>query len=601
TYQLSGTVLLNGINPTSSCTSASRATVRFTDSAQGYAFSYDVPCPVGGGASGAPFAFSGAIFPGTYRVTVAGGLSNLPTQQYVISESFPVTGNVLNQSLNVSTFQASGTVLLNGINPTSSCTSASRATVRFTDSAKGYAFSYDVPCPVGGGASGAPFNFSGAIFPGTYRVTVAGGLSNLPTEQYVISEAFPVASDVLNQTLNVTTFQAGGTVLLNGINPTSSCTSASRATVRFTDSTKGYAFAYDVPCPVGGGASGAPFNFSGAIFPGTYRVTVAGGLSNLPTVQYVISEAFPVTGNVLSQSLNVVTHQASGTVLLNGINPTSSCTSASRATVRFTDSTKGYAFSYDVACPVGGGASGAPFTFSGAIFPGTYRVTVAGGLSNLPTQQYVISEAFPVAGDVLNQSLNVVTHQASGTVLLNGINPTSSCTSASRATVRFTDSTKGYAFSYDVPCPVGGGASGAPFNFSGAIFPGTYRITVAGGLSNLPTVQYVISESFAVTSDVLNQSLNVITFQAAGTVLLNGATPTSSCTSASRATVRFTDSVKGYAFSFDVPCPVGGGASGAPFTFSGLLFPGRYLVTVAGGLSNLPTQQYVAVTTLVVP
>ena len=45
-------------------------------------------------------------------------------------------------------------------------------------------------------------------------------------------------------------------------------------------------------------------------------------------------------------------------------------------------------------------------------------------------------------------------------------------------------------------------------------------VTVAGGLSNLPTVQYVISESFPVTSDVLNQSLNVITFQAAGTVLL---------------------------------------------------------------------------------
>ena len=69
-----------------------------------------------------------------------------------------------------------------------------------------------------------------------------------------------------------------------------------------------------------------------------------------------------------------------------------------------------------------------------------------------------------------------------------------------------------------------------------------------------------------------------------------------------RATVRFTDSVKGYAFSYDVPCPtVGGGASGAPFTFSGAIFPGTYRVTVAGGLSNLPTVQYVAITTLVVP
>ena len=601
THQVSGTVLLNGMNPTSSCSSVSRATVRFTDAERGYAFSYDVPCPNGGGASGAPFAFSGAIFPGTYRVTVSGGLSNLPTQQYVISESFPVTGDVVNQSLNVVTHQAAGTVLLNGVNPTSSCSSVSRATVRFTDAVKGYNFSYDVPCPVGGGASGAPFTFTGAIFPGTYRVTVSGGLSNLPSQQYVISEAFPVTANVIGQTLNVVTHQAGGTVLLNGATPTSSCSSVSRATVRFTDSVKGYNFSYDVPCPNGGGASGAPFTFTGAIFPGTYRVTVSGGLSNLPTQQYVISESFPVSSDVLNQSLDVITHQAGGTVLLNGANPTSSCSSVSRATVRFTDSVKGYNFSYDVPCPVGGGASGAPFTFSGAIFPGTYRVTVSGGLSNLPTQQYVISESFPVTSNVTGQTLDVITFQAGGTVLLNGVNPTSSCSSVSRATVRFTDVVKGYAFSYDVPCPNGGGASGAPFTFTGAIFPGTYRVTVAGGLSNLPTQQYVISESFPVSTNVTGQTLNVITYQAGGTVLLNGATPTSSCSSVSRATVRFTDSVKGYSFSYDVPCPNGGGASGAPFTFTGAIFPGRYLVTVAGGLSNLPTQQYVAITTLVVP
>ena len=95
--------------------------------------------------------------------------------------------------------------------------------------------------------------------------------------------------------------------------------------------------------------------------------------------------------------------------------------------------------------------------------------------------------------------------------------------------------------------------------------------------------------------------LNVLTYQVSGTVLLNGATPTSTCSSADRATVRFEDAVRGYVFAYTIPCPPGGGASGAPFTFSGAIFPGSYRVTVTGGLSNLPTQSYVAVWTLVVP
>ncbi|MDP1914740.1 MAG: hypothetical protein Q8L14_00755 [Myxococcales bacterium] len=600
TFQATGTVLLNGMTPTSACSSAVRATVRFTEAAKGYSFAYDVPCPPGGGATGAPFTFSGAIYPGTYRVTVSGGFSNMPSQSFVVHEALPVTGNV-NPTLNVVTHQAGGTVLLNGINPTSACSSAVRATVRFTDSAKGYAFAYDVACPPGGGATGAPFTFNGPIFPGTYRVTVSGGFSNLPSQPFVISESFPVAGDVLGQTLNVVTHQAGGTVLLNGANPTSACSSAVRATVRFTDSAKGYTFAYDVACPPGGGATGAPFTFSGAIYPGTYRVTVSGGFSNLPSQPFVISESFSVTGDVLGQSLNVVTHQAGGTVLLNGANPTSACSSAVRATVRFTDALKGYAFAYDVACPPGGGATGAPFTFSGAIYPGTYRVTVSGGFSNLPSQPFVINEAFPVTGAVLNQVLDVITFQAGGTVLLNGVNPTSACSSAVRATVRFTDDVKGYAFAYDVACPPGGGATGAPFTFSGAIYPGTYRVTVGGGFSNLPSQQYVVSTAFPVAGNVLAQTLNVLTVPSSGSVLLNGFNPTSACSSAVRATVRFTDAAKGYSFAYDVACPPGGGATGAPFTFSGPLFPGTYVVTVTGGFSNLPSQPYLAISALIVP
>ncbi|MBL8921430.1 MAG: hypothetical protein JNJ54_21400, partial [Myxococcaceae bacterium] len=358
----------------------------------------------------------------------------------------------------------------------------------------------------------------------------------------------------------------------------------------------------------GGSAGGAGGSAGGAVAGGAAGGAVAGGSAGgsgtcSPACPggYACSSGACTGGNVNGLVLNVITHQVSGRVLLNGLPPTSTCLSASRATVRFTEATRGYTFDYVIPCPPGGGAMGTPFDFSGTIFPGTYRVTVAGNVSNLPSQSYVVAEAFPVTGDVLNQSLNVLTYQAGGTVLLNGVTPTSTCLSASRATVRFADATRGYTFDYVIPCPSGGGAAGTPFAWSGPIFPGTYRVTVAGNVSNLPSQSYVIAEALPVTGDALNQSLNVLTYQAGGTVLLNGLTPTSTCLSASRATVRFADAARGYTFDYVIPCPSGGGAAGTPFTFSGPIFPGRYLVTVAGNVSTLPTQQYVAVTALVVP
>ena len=36
-----------------------------------------------------------------------------------------------------------------------------------------------------------------------------------------------------------------------------------------------------------------------------------------------------------------------------------------------------------------------------------------------------------------------------------------------------------------------------PFTFSGTVYPGTYRITVTGGLSSLPGASYVAYESLS--------------------------------------------------------------------------------------------------------
>ena len=70
----------------------------------------------------------------------------------------------------------------------------------------------------------------------------------------------------------------------------------------------------------------------------------------------------------------------------------------------------------------------------------------------------------------------------SGTVTLNGAQPTSTCNNSDRAMVNFDDATNGYHIGIPVPC---NGAT-SPFTFTGSVYPGTYRVSVAGGFSSLP-------------------------------------------------------------------------------------------------------------------
>ncbi len=341
------------------------------DSQRGYTFNISVPC--NGGSSA--FTFTGAVYPGTYRVSVIGGLSNLPQgTPYIANQALTVSGNLSNLTLNVQAHTVSGVVTLNGSQPTSTCSSADRATVRFEDASRGYTFNIAVPC--NGGTT--PFTFNGSVYPGDYRVSVIGGLSNLPQgTPFIANQALTVSGNVSNLTLNVQSFTVSGVVTLNGAQPTSTCSSADRATVRMEDSQRGYTF--NIPVPCNGGSS--VFTFTGAVYPGTYRVSVIGGLSNLPQgTPYIANQALTVSGNLSNVTLNVQAISIAGTVTLNGAQPTSTCSSADRAIVRFEDASRGYTFNISVPC--NGGSSA--FTFSGSVYPGTYRVSVIGGLSNLP-------------------------------------------------------------------------------------------------------------------------------------------------------------------------------------------------------------------------
>lgn len=495
TASVGGTVTLNGAAPMTlaACTgndTAAKATVHLSDATDGYQFDLDVPC------SAADFAWGGVVYPGKYVVSVAGSRSftDLPEAPFVANAALTIGGNTANQVLAVKTVTVSGTVTLNGAAPTASCPAAdpayTKATVHLADVKQGYAFDLPVPC------SQTDFSWSGAVYPGTYAISVDGGngYSDLPMTAYVAKSGVAISGNVAGQALDVRTVSIDGTVTLNGAapTPTSYCSgspTATQATVVLQDKTNGYSFTLLIPC------SSTTLAWSGTVFPGTYSVSVVGQsyYSSLPTSPYVAKDALAVNGATSGVALDIKTVTLSGAITLNGIAPTTSptCTDPAqqKAVVRLTSDKLGYAFDLPVPC------SSSTFAWSGQIYPGTYAVTIAGSTySNLPTQPFVANAALAVASDLSGQTFDVKTVPVGGTLTLNGAEPSTStyCNpnpTATKASIDLVDPTNGYDFSIPIAC------SSANFAWSGVVYPGTYRITVAGanGYSNLPTEGYLVT------------------------------------------------------------------------------------------------------------
>jgi hypothetical protein len=597
TVNVSGTITLNGAAPTTlpSCNpspATSKATVHLVDSARGYQFDLPVPC------SAATFAWSGVVFPGSYKMIVSGdsNFSSLPSQGFVANAALDVSADANNLALDVKTASVGGNVTLNGAAPTTAaaCTgndSAAKATVHLVDATDGYLFDLDVPC------SSSAFAWGGVVFPGTYVVSVEGdaSYSNVPASSFVANAALGVSGNVANQALDVKTVTAAGTVTLNGVMPTSTCPSSTtytKAVVHLTDAKSGYQFDFPITC------AQTDYAWSGDVFPGTYALTVDGGdgYSNLPRTPFVGNAALAVDHDVSGQAINVQTFTVGGTVTLNGSAPaqTQFCMSSpasTQATVTLTDATNGYAFSFAVPC------SSTTLAWSGSVFPGNYRITVAGqpSYSTLPDSAFVAKDAQALTAAAANVALDVKTANVGGSITLNAAAPTTdpSCTnspSSQKAVVRLTDAKHGYAFDLPVLC------SSSSFAWSGQVFPGTYTVSVGGGnYSNLPDQPFLANSALVVTSDVTGQALDVKTANVGGSLTLNGAAPstTTACNpnpTATKANVQFVDPVSGYAFAVPVAC------SAANFAWSGVVYPGTYRISVAGagGYSNLPSEGFLA-------
>ena len=397
--------------------------------------------------------------------------------------------------------------------------------------------------------------------------------------------------------IDVKTVSVSGTVTLNGAAPSTlpACNAnpaSTKASVHLVDSARGYSFDLPVPC------SASTFTWSGVVFPGAYKVMVTGdsNYSSLPSQAFVANPELDVTADAQNLALDVKTASVGGTVTLNGVAPMTqaACTGnagAAKATVHLYDTTDGYHFDLDVPC------SSSTFQWGGSVFPGTYAVSVDGDptYSNVPSSPFVANPALAVSGSVANQALDIKTVTASGTVTLNGAAPTASCPAQDagyrKASVHLSDKKNGYHFDLPITC------AQTDWAWSGAVFPGTYAVSVdnGDGYSNLTQTAYVANGSLAVNTNVSNQALDVQTFTVGGTITLNGSTPAlnsycQSYPSATQATVRLTDTNNGYAFLFDVLC------NSTTLAWTGIVFPGNYRISVAGDptYGSLPDSAFVA-------
>ncbi len=485
THGVSGQLTLDGAVPRSGQCAIDPVAVgqlAFEEPTRGYRFTVDFPCH----ASATPLSFGLPLYPGRYVVSFTGGGDVTPAGRTVLLPALEVAGQLSNLLLDLKTVTLSGTVTVDGLPPPlHGCASAgAQGRVRFTN-AEGGTVDARLPCRANGAL---PLQLSTTLYAGTYRVAVSGVTdpqSAIATLPYVTHDALTLTAPRSGLALDVPTVRLAGAVKVNGAAP-SSCGVTSRVLLK--EATRGYQLALPIQCPTGA--------FSGTVVPGTWEVRIHGEAgSGIPSgSDFLARPALALSASSLSELFEVKTLPVSGGVTMDGAQPTSTCAgpSAARAAVLFEDAQQGYAFTLPVPCP----SQATPFTFEGALFPGTYRVSVRGGASALPPVAARVRPSLVVSAPVSGLALDVLTRQAAGTVTLNGTQPTSGCLGSgrNRVLVRWEELTLGYTF--ELPAPCNGAVT--PVTFGGALYPGTYRLSVAGEDSNVPKVRYRVAEQVRV-------------------------------------------------------------------------------------------------------
>jgi len=322
-------------------------------------------------------------------------------------------GNAQQLLLDVKAVPFSGWVTLNGRNPESKHSACAETDTAPNPAPRGHVVLTDTHNPetvftlvLKGCNPSDKATFSGFVFPGTYRVVVRGAHSDLPTADFGVDAAFVISSAQSNVVFDVKAVSISGHVTLNSANPNGGggpCKEEEgnafpRGRVVLTDIHNAAAvFTLDLKdCELSRLAT-----FSGFVFPGTYRVVIRGAHSDLPKADFVASTAFVISSAQTNLLWDVKTIRIAGEVTLNSTNPDGrggSCKEEEdnafpRGRVVLTDVHNAAAvFTLDLKdCE-----PSSPATFSGTVFPGTYRVVVHGAHSNLPGSTFVAAPALRV-------------------------------------------------------------------------------------------------------------------------------------------------------------------------------------------------------------
>lgn len=562
-HWVSGTVTLNGARPSSTCTSQARAYVYFRDEAGRNRARLKVPCD---GAT-SPFVFAGWVPPGTYTVVVAGAVSELGNGRYRVIERLEVAGDVSGLVLDVKAFSISGEVTLNGATPTSICTGGSRARVLFEDSLAGNDNSTLVPCDGGVG----PMTYTVLLPAGSYAATVNPSEVDLPEGAYPFPAPVLVGSNVTNLRLNVPSWNVSGSVRVDGVLPTTTCSGAdSPVFLEFDEPTLGYSVGFPTPRCTG---SPVAWTFTEKVFPGVYDVFVTGrtNTEGVPRTRSRVAGRIFVGSNVTGADFDLRTFLVSGSVTRNGAQSLEPCSATPFAQLNFRleagQPTTGESY-VNLACD--GGVPQASFAVR--LAPGTYEVRFEGFDLSVPQERFVARQSLVVQADVPQLDLALPFYTVSGEVTLNGAGVSANCTSGDLATVRFDDNQTKQRGMAHVPCP----DAGAPAAFSGKLYPGRYvaRVAPVGGTSNLPSATLGAEGWVDVQADVSNVHLDVRPFAFSGSLTVNGQTAPYDGGYPFLGFVVF-DNLDG---GIDYAAAVPQGMTPGPASFAGFVTPGIYRV-----------------------
>jgi len=293
-----------------------------------------------------------------------------------------------------------------------------------------------------------------------------------------------------------------------------------------------------------------------------------------------------VGGNPTGLVLNVDAVNVTGGISLNGAALVKTCSTSSPAMVIFEEVNKGYQLSLNALCD-------ANASFTGTVYPGTYKVSVSGTtFSNLPQgSPYVVHPSLAIQNANNTLPLDVLAVNVNGGVTLNGAALVKTCSTSSPATVLLHEVNQGYDLTLNSACDMAA-------SFMGTVYPGMYKVSVSGTtFSNLPQGSpYVVFPSLAIQNASNMLPLDVPAVSVAGSITLNDLPPMKTCSTSSPATVIFKEVADGYTLTLAAVC-------NTAFSFSGTVYPGTYDVSVAGtSFSNLPQgSPFLAVEDLVIP